>query len=118
MDAFLKPSEETDSTGTPLRLKTLTFYQQINQILKPNGVVAFNLNEHATIQNDIETIQSSFERSWIIKVPKRRNIVVISSNRKDRVFSQELIQNSIKLDKKHKDAGFKYSNLTGTISVQ
>ena len=25
MDAFLKPSEETDSTGTPMRLKTMAF---------------------------------------------------------------------------------------------
>ena len=44
LDAFLKPSKETDSNGTPLQFYTQNFYKMIREKLKSNGLVAFNLN--------------------------------------------------------------------------
>ena len=46
MDAFLKPSEETDATGQPLRLKTVEFYKGLREQLTPEGIVVINLNIH------------------------------------------------------------------------
>ena len=46
MDAFLKPSEQTDSTGTPLSLKTERFYKDVQRHLRRPGVVVFNVNPH------------------------------------------------------------------------
>ena len=52
MDAFLKPSADTDGTGAPLALRTQQFYKQLQEKLKPGGVVAFNLNPHADLDAD------------------------------------------------------------------
>jgi spermidine synthase len=79
MDAFLKPSEDTDSTGVPLRLKTLEFYAQIRGRLRPGGVVVFNINHHAGLGEDIGTIDEAFGRIWSIQVPNRGNVVVVAS---------------------------------------
>ena len=46
MDAFLKPSEQTDSTGKPLSLKTERFYKEMQKHLSQPGVVVFNVNPH------------------------------------------------------------------------
>ena len=46
IDAFLKPSEETDATGKPLSLKTERFYKDMQKHLSQPGVVVFNVNPH------------------------------------------------------------------------
>ena len=43
MDAFLKPSEKTDATGQPLRLKMLEFSKGLREQLTPEGIVVINL---------------------------------------------------------------------------
>lgn len=54
-DAFLKPSETTDATGVPRKLKTIAFYHQVQSRLERDGVVVFNLNTHAESDQDIRT---------------------------------------------------------------
>ncbi len=44
MDAFLRPSGDTDATGVPTALKTEAFLARLKQALAPGGVVAFNIN--------------------------------------------------------------------------
>jgi len=46
MVAFLRPSNDTDPTGVPTRLKTLAFLGRLKAALAPGGVVAFNVNDH------------------------------------------------------------------------
>ena len=82
MDAFLKPSSDTDSTGVPLRLKTLAFYDELQSILKPNGIVVFNINYHKDINTDLEHILESFEQVWKLAVPDRGNIIVVATTNK------------------------------------
>ena len=60
MDAFLRPSSDTDTTGVPTRLKTLEFLGRLKQTLTPGGVVAFNVNEHATMADDIAAVTTVF----------------------------------------------------------
>ena len=79
MDAFLKPSEDTDSTGTPVRLKTMDFYEQITRCLTDQGVVAFNINRSFSLKSDIKNIQDAFPQTWVVPVPQRANVVVFAS---------------------------------------
>ena len=77
MDAFLKPSTDTDSTGVPLRLKTLAFYDELKSILNEDGVVIFNINNSKDINTDLKHISDSFEQVWKLSVPNRGNIIVV-----------------------------------------
>lgn len=98
MDAFLKPSEETDATGTPLRLKTMSFYQQINTCLKGDGLVAFNINRSSALQRDLKNIRDSFVQTWVVPVPERGNIIVFASTRKEKITETELRLRAKKMD--------------------
>ena len=81
MDAFLKPSPDTDSTGVPLRLKTLAFYDQIKTRLKEDGVILFNINIHGGLADDLALIQEAFTYVWTLRVPRRGNIIAVASRR-------------------------------------
>ena len=59
MDAFLKPSEGTDATGQPLRLKTTEFYKGLRQHLTPEGIVVINLNVHQGTDDDLATVRGA-----------------------------------------------------------
>jgi spermidine synthase len=83
MDAFLKPSRETDSTGLPLRLKTVQFYQDVQTKLTPGGVVVFNLNQHASLAADIQALRSAFAQVYVFRTPEP-NVVVVGSGAKPR----------------------------------
>ena len=50
MDAFLKPSQDTDATGKPLAMKTQQFYQDLQKKLTDKGLVVFNVNPHQTVR--------------------------------------------------------------------
>ena len=63
MDAFLKPSEKTDATGQPLRLKTVDFYKGLREQLAPDGIVVINLNIHQGTNDDLATIRRHTRRS-------------------------------------------------------
>lgn len=76
MDAFLKPSEDTDATGIPQRLKTIAFYESIQRKLTPGGIVVFNLNKHQETERDIDTIDSAFRQTFVFRCPNSGNLVV------------------------------------------
>ncbi len=77
MDAFLKPSNDTDETGVPIRLKTVKFYKEIQQKLNPDSVVVFNINPHAGIAEDIATIREAFPQVYEFRM--RYGSVVVGS---------------------------------------
>jgi len=79
MDAFLRPSGDTDTTGVPTRLKTLAFLGRVKQALAPGGVVAFNLNEHASVDDDVAAITSAFGDAAVYRCPPASNKVVIAT---------------------------------------
>jgi spermidine synthase len=79
MDAFLKPSRDTDSTGVPLRLKTVRFYKEIQKKLTSEGLVVFNLNPHATIRSDIANIREAFPQTYVFELPNYSGAVVVGS---------------------------------------
>src|SRR5438105_2659132 len=43
VDAHLNPNEKTDSSGVPTDLKSVAFYRNVRERLRPRGVVAVNM---------------------------------------------------------------------------
>ena len=80
LDAFLRPSPTTDHAGIPLELKTLHFYQDLKRILRPSGVVAFNLHASDSLQHDITTIQKAFLHTHVLEVEHSTNRIIIAAN--------------------------------------
>jgi spermidine synthase len=81
MDAFLRPSSDTDATGVPTRLKTEAFLGRVRQALAPGGVVAFNVNEHASMADDIAAVAAAFGPVAVYGAPPADNTVVIAAER-------------------------------------
>jgi spermidine synthase len=79
MDAFLKPSGDTDSTGVPLKLKQVQFYKSLSRTLAPDGLVVFNLNPHAGTKEDVQTIASAFPQTYVWRLPESTGFVVAGS---------------------------------------
>ncbi|MDP2055987.1 MAG: fused MFS/spermidine synthase [Acidobacteriota bacterium] len=79
MDAFLRPSSGTDATGVPSGLKTLAFLGRLKQALAPGGVVAFNVNEHASMADDIAAVAAAFGHAVVYRCPPSDNKVVIAT---------------------------------------
>ena len=67
MDAFLKPSVGTDTTGQPLQLKTIEFYKGLREQLTPDGIVVINLNIHSGTSEDIATIRAAYPQIYAFK---------------------------------------------------
>lgn len=84
MDAFLKPSAETDKTGAPLKSRTLVFYESIQKKLNPDGLVVFNLNPHADLDDDLATIKKGFKQAYVFKLAKGQGSVVVAGMSADR----------------------------------
>jgi spermidine synthase len=79
MDAFLRPSSDTDTTGVPARLKTQAFLGRLKQALEPGGVIAFNVNEHATMADDIASVAAVFGNVAVYRASGADNKVVIAT---------------------------------------
>lgn len=79
MDAFLRPSSGTDATGVPSGLKTIAFLNRLKQRLATGGVVAFNINEHDTMADDIAAVRTAFGAAAVYSSPPSANKVVIAT---------------------------------------
>ena len=104
MDAFLKPSEATDGTGAPLALRTDQFYQQLQDKLKPGGVVAFNLNPHEQLENDVRAIAAAFPQTYVFPLSRYAGAVVVGSTDAQRLGPVELAARGRGLDRQYKSS--------------
>ena len=78
MDAFLRPSDDTDTTGVPTRLKTIEFLRHLKKTLNPGGVVAFNVNEHDRMAGDIAAVTAAFGHAVLYRCPPADNKVMVA----------------------------------------
>lgn len=99
MDAFLKPSSETDSTGVSIKLKTKDFYNKLKSHLKPGGVVSFNINSHEKLSSDVSAIKESFPNVYVFKKSGSGNYIIIASSEKDTVSKNTMQLNGLEIDK-------------------
>ena len=79
MDAFLRPSDDTDTTGVPTGLKTQAFLDRLKGALAPGGAVAFNVNEHDGMADDIAAVAATFDNVAVYRSPPAENRVVIAA---------------------------------------
>ncbi len=100
MDAFLKPSEQTDKTGAPLNLKTVKFLESLQENLTAEGLVVFNLNIGETTNGDIKTIQQVFVNTYVFAVPNSESVIVVGSISKTRQQFEDLTPVARSLDRK------------------
>lgn len=78
MDAFLQPTSETDSTGSPLNLKTVEFLKSISATkLSSRGVLAININHHEALKRDFDSVRAAFPASSIWQVPETGNYIAL-----------------------------------------
>lgn len=79
LDAFLKPSDSTDSTGVPLAQRTQRFYGEIQEALKPGGAAVFNINPHPAMADDLKGIRKAFPQIYSFTLPAAAGKVVVAS---------------------------------------
>lgn len=110
MDAYLEPSQATDSTGMPRRLKTVAFYTAIQTKLRPSGLVVVNLNEHDATPEDISTIRAAFAQLALFDVPRSRNVVAVASTAASPVSESMLEERARHLDERFQ-ASFSFAEM-------
>ncbi len=116
MDAFLKPSAETDATGQPLRLKTIDFYKGLGDHLTAEGIVVINLNSHQGINDDLATIRNAYPQAYAFRA-STPNLIVVCSRDKSRLTAAALRKNARQLDHRFK-ATFTFQSLLATLGRQ
>lgn len=114
MDAFLKPSQGTDATGVPLRMKTVEFYKGLRTKVAAEGLVVFNINRHKDVQEDLKMLREVFEQVHVLRAGPS-NLVVIGSWSKTRVELSELRSRARELDRRFK-ATFSFADLLAGLS--
>jgi spermidine synthase len=104
MDAFLKPSADTDETGAPLALRTQQFYKQLQQKLKTGGVVAFNLNPHQQLEADLHELKEAFPQVYVFPMSQFNGVVAIGTTETKRLEPAELVRRGRTLNRRFKSS--------------
>jgi spermidine synthase len=115
LDAYLKPSADTDATGVPLRLKTLDFYKQLREKLADDGLAVFNLNVHDRLDDDLATIGEAFPQVYVFRV--WGNVVAVGSTSPDRVPVEALRRRALELDRRLQ-ANFSFAGLLRSMAEE
>jgi spermidine synthase len=102
MDAFLKPSRDTDETGVPLRLKTIEFYKEVQKKLTRDGLVVFNINPHARIDDDVRNIKDAFPQTYVFRLPRFEGLVVVGSMAEERMTPGTMVGRAADMDRRFK----------------
>ncbi len=105
MDAFIKPSEETDGSGIPLNLKTKAFLRDIQEKVKPEGLVVFNVHE----DRDIGTLREVFPQVYVFRLGAP-GLVAVGTKSSRRLGKQELAGIAQGLDAQFQ-AGFSFGTM-------
>lgn len=114
MDAFLKPSADTDATGVPQRLKTIEFFKSIQEKLSPGGLVVFNINSHKKLDEDLKTIRLAFTKATVIRCPGSGNSVVVAETSAEHPSEEMLASRAKSLDEKFA-ASFAFKDVVSWI---
>ncbi len=113
MDAFLKPSEGTDATGQPLRLKTTEFYKGLREQLTPDGIVVINLNVYEGTKDDLATIRGAYPQIYTFRATTP-NLVVVGTWEKSKTDAADFRTRARALDQRFK-ATFSFVGMLVTM---
>ena len=114
MDAFLKPSQDTDATGKPLAMKTQQFYKDLQKKLTAKGLVVFNVNPHQTVEADLRVIRAAFAQTYVFHTADT-NIIVLGSPARTREDMTSLRQRARELDRRLKTT-FSFQDLLRNLA--
>jgi spermidine synthase len=110
LDAFLKPAAETDATGMPRAMKTVQFYKGLQEKLRPQGLVVFNLNRQPTTEADIRNIRGAFGQGYVFRM-QTDNLVVAATLSPERLSPADVRARAKPLDARFK-ATFSFQELS------
>ena len=113
IDAFLKPSMETDATGKPLAMKTERFYKEMQKRLTDHGLVVFNVNPHQAVDDDLRSIRAAFKQTYVFRTADT-NLIVLASLSAAREETAALRVRAKQLDQRFK-ATFSFQDLLKTM---
>ena len=114
MDAFLRPSADTDPTGTPLAMKTKKFYKEVRKRLTADGLVVFNVNPHEKVEADLRAIRQLFGQTYVFRTPDK-NLIVLASLLTTREELPALRAAAKDLDRRFK-ATFSFQEILKTLA--
>jgi spermidine synthase len=115
MDAFLRPSDDTDAVGTPARLKTEQFYKDLQKRLDVEGLVVFNLNPHPRLQADLRAIRAAFPQVYVFRTGES-NLVAVATMAARRLDGPTLLSRGRELDRRFKTS-FSFAELTRNLQT-
>jgi spermidine synthase len=115
IDAFLKPAKDTDTTGVPLRLKTIQFYKDMQKKLSPDGMVVFNINPHEKIDDDVKNITEAFPQMYAFHLPNFGGLAVVGSMNKERLSAAAVRDRAAELDRRFKTS-YSYREMAGNLA--
>lgn len=110
MDAFLKPSPDTNDAGVPLRMRTLAFYRRVQGCLNPGGVVTFNLTPHSGLETDVDTIEAAFPGTLQFECASAPNLVLVAPARGNTIEDEALLENALATDERF-DTDFSFDGI-------
>ena len=105
LDAFLKPSIQTDQEGAPLRMQTLDFLRQLRGRLTEQGVLVININVTDDTPEDLDTLREAFPHVHLFD---RGNLIVVATRSDEDVTRVTMRRNARRLDARA-DYGFTFS---------
>jgi len=111
MDAFLKPSENTDATGIPLRLKTEAFLRDLQTQVHPEGLIVFNVND----LEDLDLLRDVFAETYVFRLGAP-GAVAIGTSVGRRATREQLEQAARSLDERF-EANFSFVEMVGRLSA-
>jgi spermidine synthase len=98
LDAYLKPSADTNSTGAPLAMRVAQFYATVRSRLNPGGMVSVNVNRHAGDGEDLRNLRDAFPQNYVF--PLTGEYAVLGSTEAHRVEPAELERRGRELDQR------------------
>jgi spermidine synthase len=114
MDAFLKPSKDTDDTGVPLNLKTIKFYKDTQTKLTPDGLMVFNINGHDKVADDIKNIRDAFPQTYVFGLSFDSGYIVVGSMSPTRVSADAIMAAAGVADNRFK-TNFSFRGIARTL---
>jgi spermidine synthase len=115
IDAFLKPTKDTDETGVPLKLKTIEFYKDMQKKLSADGMVVFNMNPHDKIEADVKTIAEAFPQQYAFHLPGGGGLAVVGSMNKERLAPAAIRDRAAELDRRFRTT-YSFREMAGNLA--
>ena len=98
LDAFLKPSDKTDPSGTDKRFKEEAFYRLMKKRLNPKGALVINVNTFVGYEQDLIRMKKSFANVYLFNAKGSGNVIAVCSTDPEKVSVQMMSERGEEID--------------------